>query len=134
MMNLVELGAYISGKLNVTNEITFGELTLHAEAANILDVLTFLRDDAECKFVCFIDICGADYPTREMRFDVVYHLLSPYKNTRIRVKVLADEENQDVFAHRCRPGNTTMLLEPVDVHIALVMCEFFVWISCSKNL
>ena len=94
MMNLVELGAYISGKLNVTNEITFGELTLHAEAANILDVLTFLRDDAECKFVCFIDICGADYPTREMRFDVVYHLLSPYKNTRIRVKVLADEETQ----------------------------------------
>ncbi len=94
MMNLVELGTYISGKLNVTNEITFGELTLHAEAANILDVLTFLRDDAECKFVCFIDICGADYPTREMRFDVVYHLLSPYKNTRIRVKIQADEETQ----------------------------------------
>ena len=94
MMNLTELGTYISGKLNVTNEMSFGELTLHAEAADIVDVLTFLRDDAECKFVCFIDICGADYPTREMRFDVVYHLLSPYKNTRIRVKVLADEETQ----------------------------------------
>ena len=94
MMNLSELGTYISGKLNVTNEMSFGELTLHAEAANIVDVLTFLRDDAECKFVCFIDICGADYPVREMRFDVVYHLLSPYKNTRIRVKVQADEETQ----------------------------------------
>lgn len=94
MMNLSELGNYISGKLNVTNEMSFGELTLHAEAANIVDVLTFLRDDAECKFVCFIDICGADYPVREMRFDVVYHLLSPYKNTRIRVKVQADEETQ----------------------------------------
>jgi NADH-quinone oxidoreductase subunit C len=94
MMNLSELGTYISGKLNVSNEISFGELTLHAEVANIVDVLTFLRDDAECKFVCFIDICGADYPTREMRFDVVYHLLSPYKNTRIRVKVQADEETQ----------------------------------------
>ena len=93
-MNLSELGTYISTKLNVTNEMSFGELTLHAEAANILDVLTFLRDDAECKFVCFIDICGADYPVREMRFDVVYHLLSPYKNTRIRVKVQADEETQ----------------------------------------
>jgi NADH-quinone oxidoreductase subunit C len=94
MMNLSELGTYISGKLNVTNEISFGELTLHAEAATIIEVLTFLRDDAECKFICFIDICGADYPTREMRFDVVYHLLSPYKNTRIRVKVQADEETQ----------------------------------------
>ena len=94
MMNLAELGTYISARLNVKNEITFGELTLHAEAANINDVLTFLRDDAECKFVCFIDICGADYPTREKRFDVVYHLLSPYKNTRIRVKVQADDETQ----------------------------------------
>ncbi len=93
-MTYTELGAYVSGKLKVTNEVSFGELTLHAEAANIVDVLTFLRDDAECKFVCFIDICGADYPTREMRFDVVYHLLSPYKNTRIRVKVRADEETQ----------------------------------------
>jgi NADH-quinone oxidoreductase subunit C len=93
-MTPIELGAYVSGKLNVSNEVSFGELTLHAEAANIVDVLTFLRDDAECKFVCFIDICGADYPTREMRFDVVYHLLSPYKNTRIRVKVQANEKTQ----------------------------------------
>ena len=94
MMNLAELGSYISAKLNVTFEVTFGELTLHVEAANINHVLTFLRDDAECQFVCFIDICGADYPTREKRFDVVYHLLSPYKNTRIRVKLQADEETQ----------------------------------------
>jgi NADH-quinone oxidoreductase subunit C len=93
-MNLIELGAYVSAKLNVKNEMSFGELTLHADAANIIEVLTFLRDDAECKFVCFIDICGADYPVREMRFDVVYHLLSPYKNTRIRVKVQTDEETQ----------------------------------------
>jgi NADH-quinone oxidoreductase subunit C len=91
-MTPAELGAYVSGKLNVTNEVTFGELTLHAEANKIVDVLTFLRDDAECRFVCFIDICGADYPEREKRFDVVYHLLSPYKNHRVRVKVQADEE------------------------------------------
>ncbi len=91
-MTLQELGAYISEKLGVTNEMSFGELTLHAEAANINDVLSFLRDDAECRFVCFIDICGADYPEREKRFDVVYHLLSPYKNQRVRVKVQAGEE------------------------------------------
>jgi NADH-quinone oxidoreductase subunit C len=91
-MNLQELGAHLSEKLGVTHEITFGELTLHAEAAKINDVLTFLRDDAECRFVCFIDICGADYPEREKRFDVVYHLLSPYKNHRVRVKIEVDEE------------------------------------------
>jgi NADH-quinone oxidoreductase subunit C len=39
-----------------------------------------------------IDISGVDYPAREKRFDVVYHLLSPYQNTRIRVKVMTDED------------------------------------------
>jgi NADH-quinone oxidoreductase subunit C len=91
-MTPTELGAYISGKITVTTEMSFGELTLHAEADKIVEVLTFLRDDAECRFVCFIDICGADYPERESRFDVVYHLLSPYKNQRVRVKLQADED------------------------------------------
>jgi NADH-quinone oxidoreductase subunit C len=69
----------------------FGELTLTAEAARIVDVLTFLRDDADCRFVCFTDISGADYPDREKRFEIVYHLLSPKLDRRIRVKIETDE-------------------------------------------
>ena len=90
-----ELGELIAAKLGpkVTGiKLAFGELTVSANAADIVSVLTFLRDDADCGFVCFIDICGADYPEREKRFDVVYHLLAPYKNRRIRVKVQADED------------------------------------------
>jgi NADH-quinone oxidoreductase subunit C len=41
-----------------------------------------------------MDITGVDYPTRERRFDVVYHLLSMYRNQRVRVKVEADEVMQ----------------------------------------
>ena len=95
--NLSALGDHIAAKLGpaVTGHtVAFGELTIDAEAAGISAVLTFLRDDPECRFVCFIDICGADYPAREKRFDVVYHLLSPYKNQRIRVKVQTDEDTQ----------------------------------------
>ena len=55
-------------------------------------VLTVLRDDPKLMFTQLIDICGVDYPDREKRFDVVYHLLSPYKNRRIRVKVQTDED------------------------------------------
>ena len=73
--------------------VALDELTLTAEARTIVEVLTYLRDDPECRFVCFIDICGVDYPEREKRFDVVYHLLSPYKNQRIRVKVEAGEQD-----------------------------------------
>ena len=84
-----KLGADISG-----SQIAFGELTLFADAAKIVDVLRFLHNDGECRFVSFIDICGADYPEREKRFDVVYHLLSPYTNSRIRVKVEVDEAGE----------------------------------------
>jgi NADH-quinone oxidoreductase subunit C len=92
---LKELGEHIAAKLGpaiIGSKLAFGELTVEANAADIVAVLSFLRDDALCRFVCFIDICGADYPEREKRFDVVYHLLSPYRNHRIRVKVQADED------------------------------------------
>ena len=92
---LQELGEYIASELGsaVTGfKVEFGELSVMAEAAHIIRVLSFLRDDADCGFVCFIDICGVDYPQREKRFDVVYHLLAPYKNRRIRVKVETDED------------------------------------------
>jgi NADH-quinone oxidoreductase subunit C len=91
---LEALGEYLAAKLGVGTVMDFGELTLKAETGDILRVLKFLRDDPECRFVCFTDIAGVDYPQREKRFDVVYHLLSPYKNRRIRVKIEADEDTQ----------------------------------------
>ena len=55
-------------------------------------MLRFLRDDPSMQFVSLIDICGVDYPERRRRFDVVYHLLSPRQNARIRVKVETGED------------------------------------------
>lgn len=80
----------LPGKV-VGHEIAYGELTIHAVGGSIVETLTFLRDDADCAFINLTDICGADYPSREKRFDVVYHLMSPRHVTRIRVKVQADE-------------------------------------------
>ena len=93
---LTALNAHVVAKLGdaiTESKLVYGELTLRAAPEKIVDVLRFLRDDPECRFVCFTDLCGADYPQRARRFDVVYHLLSPYKNHRIRVKIDADEEN-----------------------------------------
>jgi NADH-quinone oxidoreductase subunit C len=71
--------------------VAYGELTIIADASQVARVVTFLRDDPQCRFISFIDLCGADYPAREKRFDVVYHFLSPGLNQRIRVKVETDE-------------------------------------------
>jgi len=74
-----QLGDAINGA-----EIAYGELTLEARRAEIVKVLTFLRDDPICRFTQLIDIAGVDYPSRTRRFEVVYHLLSMSQNTRIR--------------------------------------------------
>jgi len=73
-------------------DVVFDELTLNARADKIVTILTYLRDEANYKFVQLTDICGVDYPERSRRFDVVYHLLSLKHNIRIRIKVQADDE------------------------------------------
>ena len=92
---LNELASFIQevrGELIASAEIKFGELTLTATPEKLIALLTFLRDDVQCGFVNFIDICGVDYPARPERFDVVYHLQSPRQNLRIRVKTMTSEE------------------------------------------
>jgi len=92
---LQKLGETIAGALagSVTGfVIANGELTVAANAADIIKVITFLRDDERCQFYSFIDITAVDWPAREKRFDVVYHLLSPKLNARVRVKIEASED------------------------------------------
>jgi NADH-quinone oxidoreductase subunit C len=91
---LIELGEYLALKLGdqlVGRTVAFGELAVVVNREAIVPVLRFLRDDSQCRFICLLDICGVDYPDRPERFDVVYHLLSPTQNQRIRVKLATDE-------------------------------------------
>jgi NADH-quinone oxidoreductase subunit C len=73
-------------------EVAFGELTLHAPAARIVQALTHLRDNAKTPFQQLIDVTAVDYPERAERFDVVYHLLSMTRNRRVRVKAALAED------------------------------------------
>jgi NADH-quinone oxidoreductase subunit C len=91
---LDRLGATIKDALGesvAAYEVAFGELAVTVKAADIVKVATFLRDDAACQFINIIDVTAVDWPSREQRFDVVYHLLSPRLNQRIRVKAATDE-------------------------------------------
>ena len=82
----------------------FGDVTLTVDPARILETLQFLRDDLGAQFVSIIDITAVDYPQRGKRFDVVYHLLSPKLNRRIRVKAAADEDTPIASATAVYPG------------------------------
>ena len=92
---LKELSDHIAAALGVhilSSEIRHGELMLRVKRAEIVRVLKFLRDDANCQFRMLVDLCGVDWPERAERFDVVYNLLSLKQNQRIRVKVSTGED------------------------------------------
>lgn len=70
---------------------THNEVTLYTTAEGLLPLARFLRDHVNTQFKCLIDVTAVDFPERPARFEVVYHLLSPRWNNRIRVKVCCDE-------------------------------------------
>jgi NADH-quinone oxidoreductase subunit C len=92
-MSLHELQEYLATALPPhTATIALNELTLTVSRDTLLATLTFLRDDTRCRFRQLVDVCGADYPQRPERFEVVYNLLSLHHNRRIRVKTTTDDE------------------------------------------
>ena len=82
------------GTAVLSSQIIAEELVLNVERSSIVKTMTFLRDDVNCQFKQLMDLCGVDYPEREMRFDVVYNLLSLTQNSRVRVKIETDEATQ----------------------------------------
>jgi NADH-quinone oxidoreductase subunit C len=89
-----DFAAYVTQQLGEAIESHYmakDVITFVAKRDAIVSVLEFLRDDAVCEFKMLVDLCGADYPDRIERFEVIYNLLSLSKNARIRVKVNTDE-------------------------------------------
>ena len=94
MSDLAQLSEKLAGVFGAAlteRKLAVGELTLAVGVERLLDVLAHLRNDPDCEFKILVDICGNDWPNREKRFDMVYHLLSLTKNMRIRVKAMVGE-------------------------------------------
>lgn len=89
---MLEIKAYIEKHLEeslVSLLIEKGELCLLTKVEHLESVIIFLRNS--CKFLQLSDVCGVDYPNRDERFEVVYHLLNMHKNLRIRIKISVRE-------------------------------------------
>lgn len=67
------------------------ELTLYICPSGVVPVLTFLRDHSQCQFKTVVDVTAVDFPEKDKRFEVIYHLLSYKYAGRIRVKTYAGE-------------------------------------------
>ena len=67
-----------------------GETSVTVQRDALVAVVTALKDAPDLQFNQLTDICGADYPDRAERFEVVVQLLSMAQNLRLRVKVSTD--------------------------------------------
>ena len=71
----------------------FGLLTLETGREQIIDVLSYLKNDPALQFIYLTDITGIHYPELEKPIGVIYHLHSLVNNIRVRLKVfLADAD------------------------------------------
>ena len=117
--DLLDLKAYVVERLGDkidSAEMCCEELNLTTSAGNIISVLRFLRDDVQTQFISFIDICGVDFPERKKRFEVVYHLLSPRQNMRVRLKLSTDAETPVPSVVEVYPGADWFEREAYDLY------------------
>ncbi len=98
------------------SQFAFGEITLDVGIGNLISTLRFLRDDMQTQFVSIIDICGVDYPGRKKRFDVIYHLLSPHQNLRLRIRLKTDADTPVPSATEIYPGANWFEREAYDLY------------------
>ena len=92
---LRDLGEYVATSLSDyvrAADVVRDELVVDARADQVARVLKFLKDDPRCRFEQLTDLCGVDYPERDPRFDVVYHLLSMSHNRRLRLRIGVNED------------------------------------------
>ena len=97
-------------------QYAFGELTIVVKHDDIVPVLRYLRDDSQTQFWNIIDICGVDYPERQERFDLVYHLLSPRLNARLRVKISTNDRTPVASVTGIYPGANWFEREAWDMY------------------
>ena len=88
--NLESLEKFINSELSskIQNSlINFEELLIEINENDLIDVIQFLKSNETCKFKQLIDIVGVDYPEDEKRFQLVYLFLSHEHNTRIKILI-----------------------------------------------
>jgi len=92
-----------------------GELVLHVGRADLVSVLTALRDDPRFSCEQLMELCGVDWPERPERFDVVYMLLSVSLNHRVRIVVPTSAEAAMPSIHKLWPVATWFEREAWDL-------------------
>lgn len=97
-MQEAEIAARVNEKFGariIDTTLFRGQAAVTIRPADLRELLTFLRDDAEIRCEWLMDVGGVDYlgyDEREWRFEVVYQMYSMSRNHRFRVKVAVQDD------------------------------------------
>ena len=93
-INLKDLEKIINSGLATSikkSEIKLNQLFIDVNFQDIISTILFLKTNERCKFKQLIDITAVDYPHKDIRFKIVYLLLSHENNLRIIINTVVKE-------------------------------------------
>ena len=96
--------------------IEHNELLIEINADVLVDVIQFLKSNDSFTFRQLIDIAGVDYPQNEMRFELIYLLLSHENNFRIKLKIKFQIEHTISSITKIFPSANWMEREVFDMY------------------
>ena len=98
------------------SEIIFGQLFIYIDIEDLISTILFLKTNDKSRFKQLIDITAVDYPDKEVRFKIVYLLLSHENNLRIIINVNIDEKTAVPSITKIFPSANWMEREVFDMY------------------
>tara|TARA_B100001540_G_C15575579_1_gene537019 strand:+ start:84 stop:677 length:594 start_codon:yes stop_codon:yes gene_type:complete len=88
MENLINIEKIINSELTTkikSSSLKFDHVCLEIDHDNLIECITFLKNNNKVKFQQLVDITAVDYPEKNERFKLVYFLLSHEFNARAKI-------------------------------------------------
>jgi len=92
---LQKLSSRFGERISLPSE-PYGLLTFETSKEDIVNVLTFLKEESDLGFIFLTDITAVHYPGADFPIVVVYHIHSLVNNVRVRIKVGLEEANPTI--------------------------------------
>ena len=118
-MTLENLEKKINSELTTkikSSKISYEKLFLEIDNKDLIDVISFLKNNSNTSFKQLIDITAVDYPERPERFKIVYMLLSHQTNTRIVLSFSINENDYVSSLTKTYPAANWMEREVFDMY------------------
>ena len=119
MKKLADLEKKVNSELTTkinSSKIHHNQLYLNIDSNDLLEVILYLKTSDETRFRQLIDITAVDYPEKDLRFKLVYLLLSHEFNQRILIDFYINENEVVSALTSIFPASNWMEREVFDMY------------------